>query len=167
MVFSCVSINESLEKSLKKYLCCLLLGISLIASGCILVPIADGVSKIGITKGDREALLPVAVKNFQDLIYWGRFQLAGALIKDEVKSSVLHELTKRYKDYRLVETKTDYLDFNEDGTKATVSLTTKRYKVPFYIVEDYAEDQKWEFAVSGGWKFVSAEKSKPVAEDVK
>ena len=49
-----------------------------------------------------------------------------------------------------------YLDFDEDGSRATVTITTKRFKVPFYVVEDYTEDQQWEFSISDGWKFVSA-----------
>jgi hypothetical protein len=124
------------------------------------VPFVEGVSKIGLGKNDREALLPQSVQNFQDLIYWNKFQAVGALIKEDVRSVQIKEIMKKYKGYRLVETKTDFLDFNEDSTRCVASVTAKRFKVPFYIVEDYAEDQVWEFTVSDGWKFVSAEPSK-------
>ncbi len=101
-------------------------------------------------------MLPKTVSDFQDLLYWNKFQLASGMIKEDVRSKQIKELVKQYKGYRLVETKTDYLDFDEDGSRATVTITTKRFKVPFYVVEDYTEDQQWEFSISDGWKFVSA-----------
>jgi hypothetical protein len=134
----------------------LLFIVSLCCQSCILIPVVDGVKKIGLTKNDREAMLPKTVSDFQDLLYWNKFQLASGMIKEDVRSKQIKELVKQYKGYRLVETKTDYLDFDEDGSRATVTITTKRFKVPFYVVEDYTEDQQWEFSISDGWKFVSA-----------
>ena len=135
-----------------------------IQTGCIFVPIIDGVKKVGLTKSDREALLTPKVKDFQDLVYWSKFQEAGVFIKEDVRGDQLRELSRKYKDYRLVDSKIDFIDFNESGDAATVSVTARRFKVPFYIVEDYAEDQKWEFSLSDGWRFVSAKKAQKLPD---
>ena len=136
----------------------------LFQTGCIFIPLIDGVKKIGVTKSDREALLSSEVKEFQDLVYWNKFQLAGAKIQEEVRSQQLKQLTKRYKDYRLVDSTIDAIDFDKDSDHATVTVTARRFKVPFYIVEAYTEDQTWAFSVNSGWKFITAKKAETSAD---
>jgi hypothetical protein len=137
------------------------LSVCLLICGCILIPAIDGVKKMGFTKSDREALLQPEVERFQEYVYWNRWQQAGAMVRDDLRNEMIKERLAKAKGYRLVDSKVDFIEFDEDGSKALVDLTIRRYKVPFYLVEEVAEQQTWEFTVSSGWKFVRAEAKKP------
>ena len=134
--------------------------LSVIISGCILIPAIDGVKKIGVTKSDREALLQPEVERFQEYVYWNRWQQAGSMVRDDLRNEMVKERLAKAKGYRLVDSKIDFIEFDEDGSKALVDITIRRYKVPFYLVEEVAEQQTWEFTISSGWKFVRAEVKK-------
>jgi hypothetical protein len=124
-------------------------------NGCILVPFIDGVKKIGVTKSDREKLLKPIVERFQELVYWNKWEEAGHLIVQESRSKELRQILNRAKGFRLVDSKVDFIEYDKDSSNAVVDLTIRRYKVPFYVVEEFQEQQNWTFTISDGWKFVS------------
>jgi hypothetical protein len=127
----------------------LLLGLS----GCLLVPIVDGVKKIGVTKSDRMALLPDRVQSFNHAMYWGRSEDALAFALPESRPELMKSMKEAAKyQERIVETKVDFIDFDEDGTSATVDVTVKAFRVPVYVVNDTARRQRWVFSLTDGWQ---------------
>lgn len=122
-------------------------------SGCILVPIVDGVKKIGVTKSDRMALLPERVASFNHAMYWGRSEDALAFTLPESRPEIVKSMKEAAKfQERIVETKVDFIDFDEDGTSATVDVTVKAFRVPVYVVSDTAKRQRWVFSLTDGWQ---------------
>ena len=124
-------------------------------SGCVVVPVLEGFSKMGLSQGDREKLLPQSVKEFHDALYWSDAAGLGPLIKEDGRAENLQKLRKSIKGVRVVETKTDGVDYRDESNKATVHIILKSYKVPFYVVEDHYIKEEWEFTVSTGWQYVS------------
>lgn len=116
---------------------------------CVLVPFIDSYKEMGVTQGDRQALLPKTLKKFQDYIYWGQYSNALSYTKDESLSDVKDSLQK-YKDIKIVSMKTDDIVFFNSSKEANVDVVVKYYKVPQYIVVDERVSEVWEF-VSGHW----------------
>ena len=130
-------------------------------SGCLLVPIVDGVKQIGVTKSDRMALLPEQVARFNNAMYWGRSQDALTFALPESRA----ELTKAMKESskyqeRIVETKVDHIEFDDEGTNATVEVTVRAFRVPIYVVNDSAKQQRWVFSLTDGWKLAGIDEGK-------
>ncbi len=122
-------------------------------SGCVLVPIVDGVKQIGVTKSDRMALLSERVQRFNHALYWGRSDDALAYAVPENRAQIAQVLKASNKHQeRIVETKVDHIEFSEDGTTATVEVTVKAFRVPVYVVNDTAREQRWVFSFAHGWQ---------------
>jgi hypothetical protein len=118
-----------------------------------LVPIVDGVKKIGVTKSDRMALLPDRVATFNHAMYWGRSQDALTFALPESRSDLSKAMKEAAKyQERIVETKVDNIEFDEDGTNATVEVTVRAFRVPVYVVNDTAKRQRWVFSLTNGWQ---------------
>ena len=131
--------------------------------GCVaLVPIVKSYSEIGVTEGDRMALLEEKVDTFNDAMYWGKMQRALEMSDKTNHDSLRRELRRRKKEERVVETEIEFVDFSEEAYKANVDVLVKYFKVPFYVVNERLERQEWEFETGMGWKFVKLEQ---VAEE--
>lgn len=127
----------------------LLLGLG----GCLLVPIVDGVKQIGVTKADRMALLPDRVASFNNAMYWGRSQDALTFALPESRADLTRAMKEASKyQERIVETKVDHIEFDDEGTHATVEVTVRAFRVPVYVVNDSAKQQRWVFSLTNGWQ---------------
>lgn len=142
-----------LNKKFRK--CCFLFLILFTLSSCIFVPLFEGVKKVGITKSDREALLPDKIKEFHELIYWNKMTDAVGYIQGNSRQEQARALKKDVKDYHVVDSKVDFISYNDDSTSAKVDIIVRRYKIPYYIVEEITQEETWEFSTVDGWLFVS------------
>lgn len=138
----------------------LLCFVSSATSGCIVIPALEGYSKLGLSKADREKLLPGVLKEFHNKLYWGDVMGTGQYVKEEGRADTVETLRKSIDGYRVVESKVEGITHNEESEKADVRVNIRSYKIPFYIVEDHHYIEKWEFTLSDGWQYVSQKETK-------
>lgn len=128
---------------------------ALLLQGCFLAPAIDSFNKLGVTQGDREALLPQHMRRFQDALYWGDPQKALIYVQPAARPKISTQLRTRDDEERIVESRVDQVNFENDSYKASVEVTVKYYKVPFYVVTKRRESQEWDFDVTNGWQLVA------------
>ena len=134
-------------------------------SGCALGAIAvDAVSQIGITKNDRASLLKQSMKDFHDALYWGRPEEAMAFVTSEGRKQLASQLTISSAQERIVESKVGIVDISDGGFDANVDVVTRFYKVPYYIITDSVEREKWRFVVGTGWKLETRDVLPPASK---
>ena len=127
-------------------------------SGCALVgALIDSYSRAGFTQGDREAYLAEAVRNFNEALYWNNQSKALSYVLDDVRATVVAELRRKKNEERVVETKIEEVTFSDNSYTADVELTIRSYRVPYYVVADHQQKQRWKFSTSSGWKLESLE----------
>lgn len=136
---------------------CLALLILFVTSGCILVPAIDSFNKLGVAESDRQALLPQTLKKFQEQLYWGQRIEALKYAEEDSREAVAKALRPADEEQRIVESKIRGMDFTDNAYKAEVTIFTKFYKVPYYIVVQRIEKQSWRFSLSDGWKITAME----------
>lgn len=129
----------------------------LVAPGCFLAPLFDSMHKAGVTEGDRVALLPMAVKKFHEALMWGDPNGGLAFVEHENFEAIKNDLRKRSRTEKVVESAVQSVDFRENAFYADVEVGIKHYQVPFYIVQERRELQKWHFSMTEGWKLQSRE----------
>ena len=117
---------------------------------CVLVPFIDSYKEMGVTEGDRQALLAKTLKNFQDYIYWGQYNNALSFA-DEERGLDIKKSLNRYKEVKIVTMKTDDVTFLNSSKEANVNVIVKYYKIPQYIVVDEVVNETWYFNI-GNWK---------------
>lgn len=130
---------------------------ALALNGCFLAPAIDSFNKLGVTESDRQALLAERLKNFSDALYWGQPGEALAFVAAQSRAELEPELRRIQKQEKIVESKIEGVGFSESGYKAKVDVVVRYFRVPFYVVNERAETQNWEFGLSGGWQLVSRE----------
>lgn len=128
------------------------LTLSLLFSGCILVPFLQAFKETGATPADRRALLEPETKKFSDAMLMGRKMRALSLVLPESRDEISQQIKDIGEGERVVEAKVDDIQWDPDAWKATVFIKIKYYKVPYYIVESRMDEQHWEFSMSDGWK---------------
>lgn len=128
------------------------LTVSLLFSGCILVPFLQAFKETGATPADRRALLEPETKKFSDAMLMGRKMRALSLVLPESRDEISQQIKDIGEGERVVEAKVDDIQWDPDAWKATVFIKIKYYKVPYYIVESRMDEQHWEFSMSDGWK---------------
>lgn len=128
--------------------------------GCVIAPVIDAYSQIGLSRGDRERLLTKQVKAFNEKLYWGKPAEAMQYVKDAERGKAAGELKAITEGVRIVESQIDGIEYDESSYKAAVTVLVKSYKVPYFVVTDRKERQHWEFSFSNGWEFVSIEEVK-------
>lgn len=144
-----------------RYLSCLLFVLmTALPTGCVVVPLIDGFSQMGLSRSDREMLLPKQVKKFHEALYWGKPMEAVSMVKEESREAAAEELQKKIEGVRIVESKMESVQYKDESQKATVKVNIRHYKVPFYVVVDRIEEQSWEFSRSNGWQYVSSREVK-------
>ncbi len=119
-------------------------------NACVFVPFIDSYKNIGVTQGDRQALLPKVLKDFQNNIYWGTYSKALTFVKKESLENV-RESFKRYKERKIVSVKTEDIIFSDSSKKATVKSLVKYYEIPYYVVKDENVEEIWNFSL-GDWE---------------
>lgn len=124
-------------------------------SGCLLVPVVEGVSQVGVTRGDREVLLANKVKEANEAIYWGDRGRLMSLVQEESAEEIRRFVDNTPSDLRYVERKVVAMDLSGDGYKAAVRLKVKSYTPSTLVITERLEAQRWEFGFSKGWQMVS------------
>lgn len=127
----------------------------LVLQGCIFVPAIDSVSRLGVTRSDRERLLAEQIKKFQEVLFWGNPNEALRFARDDARDDVRRYLKQISQEERVVESKVKSIDFSGNSYAAEVEVGVKYYRVPYYLVNERFENQKWEFSTVGGWKIVA------------
>lgn len=117
---------------------------------CVLVPFIDSYKQIGVSAGDRQALLPKTLKKFQDFIYWGQYANALSFASDESVEQV-RDSFKEYRDMKIVSMKAQDVVFSESSREATVYVEVKYYRIPNYVVVDDQVKEIWVFS-NTSWK---------------
>lgn len=126
--------------------------LTLLLSGCIVIPFIQAFKETGATPADRMALLEPQAKKFSDAVVMGNKMSALKFVMPETRSEVAKQIKSKSDEERVVESKMDDVEWIDDATKATVTVKIKYYKIPYYIVESRIEQQHWEFSMSEGWQ---------------
>ena len=135
----------------KKYFLIILL-ISLAVSSCILVPAIDSIKKAGITSSDRKELLSRNIKLFHDALHWGNVNDAMVFASPEKADKIAEYLQNTSEDKKIVESKVKNVIFDEDAYTATVTIKTKAFRIPVYVVEETTEEETWKCTLTDNWK---------------
>jgi len=131
--------------------------LSLFLSGCVLVPWIDSYKKIGVSEGDRQRLLQERVLEFQRAVYWGRPEAALAFVDPEVRDDLWRVIRARGDREKIVDSKVEFVKFEENSYSAEVDVAVKYYRVPYYVVQERVERQQWNFTISDGWRYSAME----------
>jgi len=126
-------------------------------SGCVLVPWIDSYKKIGVSEADRQSLLQERVLDFQRAVYWGRPEAALAFVKADVRDDLWRVIRAKGDEEKIVDSKIEYIKFEEESYAAEVDVAVKYYRVPFYVVEERVERQQWTFTIADGWRYSAME----------
>ena len=118
--------------------------------GCFLVPFIDSYKEMGVTEGDRQALLAKTLKKFQDYVYWGQYNSALSFSQEESANDI-RDSFRQYKEMKIVSIKTDDVLFSDSSKEAKVETVVKYYRIPQYVVEDQMIQETWQFSM-GNWK---------------
>lgn len=124
-------------------------------TGCIFVPVIEGVNQMGLTKEDRASLLPGEVKRFQDARYWGNYLNALSYVLDESKDSIGKQLRRRPEGEKIVKSELREIELSPDGHEADVEVLMKRYDQNTLVVRNIEEVQHWRFLMGKGWRLLS------------
>jgi hypothetical protein len=125
-----------------------------ILSGCVaLAPVIETYRQLGVSSSDRAALLDKHVKDFHEAIYWGQSHTALSLADESVRVELREKIRDAHKNVKLIDSKIDFVEFNDDVNEAKVDVAVKYYKVPFYVVNEKVEQQEWKFGAGSGWKY--------------
>lgn len=139
----------------------LLLAVVVGLNACIaMAPVLQAAQSVGATPGDRRALLPQAVSDFNSALYWGDPSRAMALVLPEGAQGVALQMKKKRDGERMVENRVEGIEFDQDAWTAKVDVIYKFFKVPFYIVVDQRQVQEWRFSIGNGWKLASIKETK-------
>jgi hypothetical protein len=94
-------------------------------------------------------------------MYWGRSQDALTFALPESRAELTRAMKEASKyQERIVETKVDNIEFDDDGTHATVEVTVRAFRVPVYVVNDSAKQQRWVFSLTNGWQLAGIDNGK-------
>ena len=130
----------------------LLLLLTALLSGCLFAPVIQEIQGFGMGPGDRQNKLSEDSRTFLDALYWKRAGLALGYAKPEFRDELKSILRGRSADERIVESRVDFIDFDEESYAAEVEVVVRYYIVPYYVVEERREIHNWSFSLGTGWK---------------
>lgn len=126
----------------------------LLLSGCVFaVPVIQSFHDAGFTPADRRTLLEKTVEEFNTALYWGESQQVLSMSSEQGRSYVINYFRTRKGKEKIVEHKVNLTEFSDSAFDATVDVTVKYYAIPYFVVNERHESQKWEFSLDSGWKF--------------
>lgn len=127
-------------------------------SSCALIAgTADSVRRVGLTEGSRKSLFPPAVSRFNEALGWGDISSVLAMVTDEYKSEIRDQLLRDKDKVKVIESIVDLTEFENSAYEATVYISMKAYRVPYYVAEPFKQKQYWVFSMSDGWKLSKRE----------
>lgn len=124
-------------------------------SGCILVPAVDSARKAGLTKLGRQEALESRLREFHNALFWGRFNSAVAFATPENESVLRNQFRNNQGKRRVVDSKVEYINFDEDAYKADVEMELRYHNLATNIVTPARKFEEWQFSVSDGWRIVA------------
>lgn len=125
-----------------------------LSSACFLPHLVDSVERSGVTASGRRGLLNSRLGDFHSNVYWGKKDLALAMVTPQAIEMFKTQLTNRpgsAVEEKIIEAKVDSVDFDPEARTATVKVFVKYYKVPFYTVNTRLEEETWIFDLARGW----------------
>lgn len=144
---------------LRKSFALLGIGMSLVVlpalSGCVLVPFLQAFKEAGATESDRMVLLNDQVKKFNAAVVWGNKAEAISYIDSESRVLIAPQLKDTNEEERIVDSRVDNVEWGEGAREATVSVKTKFYRIPIYVVNTRVEEQQWKFTHGDGWRLTN------------
>jgi hypothetical protein len=117
-----------------------------------MAPFIGSFKQAGVTQSDREALLPREVKRFNDALFWGNSGPIMAMVDEAAREEIGNQVAEAADVERVVESKVLKVNYANDAYEADVKLKVRFYRVPFYIVQDRVEHQRWKFSFHDGWQ---------------
>lgn len=128
-------------------------------SACVaLAPVIETYRQLGVSSSDRAALLDQHVKTFHEAIYWGQAHTAMSFADESARVELREKIREAHRNVKLIDSKIDFVEFNDDINEAKVDIAIKYYKVPFYVVNERVEQQEWKFGAGSGWKYYGTTK---------
>jgi hypothetical protein len=137
-----------------------LIGLLLSSSGCILAPAIDSISKVGIRAADRENLFQKEFQKFHEARYWSDPLTATAFCVEAERVNCGNNFRKSAKNERVIESNIDSVEFVDESYTAIVEVRVKAYEIPYYVVKERIEKQRWTFTLTNGWKLEKYENVK-------
>lgn len=124
-------------------------------SGCLLaVPFIDAFKESGLTPSDRRRLLAKRMKEFHEALMWGDANRAMTFVKTDAQEEVRATLLKMRKQ-KVVDARTDEVNFNDDATTATVRIVVRFYDEAMPVVRNREESEEWYFNTGIGWELTA------------
>ena len=150
---------------MKKLVVFSLVAMSVVLNGCLLVPFVDSFKESGIAESDRVRLFDKQIRQYKYALMDGR---SGRMLKF-VDKEKFTDMRKTYRtmfnEQKIVDTKIDYVDFEDESNVAKVDLEVSYFKVPQYVVQSRIESQTWKFELGDGWKLDSIDEiGEPMAQ---
>lgn len=130
----------------------LLPALCLLLSGCFMAPFIGAFKQAGVTRSDREALLPKEVKRFNDALFWGNSGPIMSMVDESAREEIGNQVAEASDVERVVESKVLKVSYDEDAYEADVQVKVRFYRVPYYMVRDRVEHQRWKFSFNDGWQ---------------
>ena len=136
------------------------LAISFVMAGCLFVPIISGFRDMGATADARQEMLKKAVKAFHDAVRSSNMTVAMSFIdkekNPELREAIRNEMRRLRDKEKVVDSKLDFVEYDDDSYTADVEVRSKFFVVPYYVVNEKLETEKWEFETIGSkWILVS------------
>ncbi len=139
----------------KKILMLIILPLAL--NACVLAPFIQSFKEIGVTEADRIVLFEKTMKDFEVAWQAGRLSRVLRYADESNRDSLSQLLRKSKKNEKVVDITVDDVAFNEDAREADAEVIVKYYEVPYYVVNERIEMEKWIFTVNTGWRLKSKE----------
>ena len=98
------------------------------------------------------------MKEFHEALYWGSADMAIAYVEDSQRAALRPIIKSMSSGEKTVDSKIDSTVFSDDVFEATVEVKVRAYKVPYYVVDERTDIQKWQFSMSSGWQLVELKK---------
>ncbi len=137
----------------------LLLTFLFFLNSCVaLAPVMETYRQMGVSEADRMQLLEQRVREFHDSIYWGRPHTALQLSDESARPDLRRRVRDRRRKEKLVDSKVDFVEFDDDAYEAKVDVLIRFYRVPNYVVKERVETQDWRFSTVSGWMYFGTEK---------
>jgi hypothetical protein len=125
---------------------------TVLLSSCLFAPVIQEIQGFGIGPEDRQNKLSEDSRTFLDALYWKRAGMVLDYAKPEFRDELKSILRGRSSDERVVESRVDFIDFDEESYAAEVEVVVRYYTVPYYVVEERREIHNWLFTLTSGWK---------------
>ena len=140
----------------------ILLTLALALTGCpIIVPFVDSYHESGHSSSSRQELLDQRLRIFFNVLSDRHNPNFTKYLNSENKREVLNSLRAIRKDTNIVDAEIEFIDYDEKFRVAEVEILMKRYKTPYYIVNDVPVTMIWKFVgSSSGWRLSYIQENK-------